>query len=292
MSWAAEGRRATSNLAGRLGLGLLGLLVALPIAFSLLYALLYSLGLAGLLRGGFTLAHWTRVLTSGEIWASFGLSLYVALVAVALTTALALALALALGEAVTRGPLAFALYLPLTLPGTVAAFLAFQVLSGGGLLARGLRTAGLLAPQDTLVPLVQDPLAVGIIAAHVGLAVPFFTLLFRELAASERLAELTTLATALGASRWQCLSRVAVPILLRRAASNLVLYFIVVLGSFEIPLLLGQSAPQMLSVLTLRKFALYDLSQKPQGYTVALLYSAFVLLLLAGIARRRRADAS
>ena len=61
------------------------------------------------------------------------------------------------------------------------------------------------------------------------------------------------------------------------------------LGSFEIPLLLGPQSPQMISVLARRKFGLFDLEQKPQAFIIALLYTGLVVALLLVFLRRRPA---
>jgi putative spermidine/putrescine transport system permease protein len=269
---------------GAAGLLLFLALAILPIGLSLVYAALYSVGLTGLLGRGLTWEHWRAVLGSRELWASLGLSAGVALAVVSATTAAALTLALSLRERVERGPVSYLLHLPLALPGAVAAFLVFQMLTGGGLVPRALVRLGLSAP----VSLVQDRWALGIVFAHVGLAVPFFTLLFADLYRSERIGELAALARSLGADTGQCLRRVEIPLLLRAAAANLALLFIVILGSYEIPLLLGRQAPQMLSVLTLRKYALFDISQKPQAFVVALVYTALVLALIGVLFRGER----
>ena len=58
------------------------------------------------------------------------------------------------------------------------------------------------------------------------------------------------------------------------------MYFIFLLGSYEIPLLLGVQAPQMLSVLTVRKLRDFDLHTQPEAYALAVLYSGFVLTWL------------
>jgi putative spermidine/putrescine transport system permease protein len=270
---------------GAAGLLLFLALAILPIGLSLVYAALYSLGLTGLLGRGLTWSHWQAVLGSRELWASLGLSTGVSLAVVAVTTAAALFLALSLRERVERGPVSYLLYLPLALPGAVAAFLVFQMLTGGGLVPRVLLRLGLL-PES--VSLVQDRWALGIVLTHAGLAVPFFTLLFADLYRSERIGELAALARSLGADTGQCLRRVEIPLLLRAASANLALLFIVVLGSYEIPLLLGRQAPQMLSVLTLRKYALFDISQKPQAFVVALVYTALVLVLISALFRGDR----
>jgi putative spermidine/putrescine transport system permease protein len=206
----------------------------------------------------------------------------------ALAAAGGLALALALRGHIARGPVSAALYLPLALPGTVAAFFMFQMLTGGGWMARALFALGLLSSPERFVSPVNDPWAAGIVLAHALLAVPFFILLFDGLYRGERIAELSALAVSLGASRRQCLTRVEIPLLLRAAAPNLALLFVAVLGSYEIPLLLGRQAPLMISVLTLRKYALFDIGQKPEAFALALLYTALVLALIAVAFRRGR----
>ena len=271
----------------RVGLGLFFLLTVVPVTVSLSYAALYGFGVVGLLSHGFTLEHWHLVLTSDEAWASARLSLYVATAVVLLTSAIALPLALALRRHLESGPLAYFLTLPLAIPGTVAAVLALQLLSGAGLLSRLAFRLHLTSGISDFPSLVHDPLAFGVIATHVALAVPFFTFLFVELFASERVGELLELAASLGARRAQGLLRVTLPVLLLAARPSLALLFVLVLGSFEIPLLLGRQSPQMLSVLTYRKYALFDITQKPEAYILALGYTALVLGLIALVFRGR-----
>ncbi len=135
--------------------------------------------------------------------------------------------------------------------------------------------------------LVNHAGGIGILVAHIGLAVPFFVLLFHEIYRSEHVDGLSALARTLGASNAQVLYRVKMPILLQRATTNITLLFIAVLGSYEIPLLLGRQAPQMISVLTMRKYEMFDISQKPEAFIVALLYTGFVLTLLVLVFRKR-----
>lgn len=271
----------------RLGLGLFFLLTVSPVAVSLLYAALYGVGAVGLLSRGVTLEHWRRALTSHEVWASVGLSLYVAAAVVTLTTLLALPFALALRTRLQSGLLPYVLSLPLAIPGTVAAVLALQILGGAGLLSRLSFRLGLTSGVDGFPSLVRDAALVGVVAVHTALAVPFFVFLFVELHASERIPALRALAASLGASRVQTLAHVTLPVLLRAAVPGLTLLFVVVLGSFEVPWLLGRQTPQMLSVLTYRKYSLFDIAQKPEAYILALGYAAVVLVLVAIVFRGR-----
>jgi putative spermidine/putrescine transport system permease protein len=286
-------RSSRSSLAGgRLeaaGFALYLAIAVLPIAGSLVYGFLYTVGLAGLLARGFTLESWAKVLASGELWTSWGLSLYVAGAVAALSTAAGLALALAFRRALDRGPLAYAIYLPLALPGTVAGFLAFELLSPAGLFSRLAFRLGLTDGIAGFPALTNDRWALGIVATHAALATPFFALLFAELYRSERIADFAALSRSLGASGRQTLARVVVPILLSRAATNVLLLFVVVLGSYEIPLLLGRQSPQMLSVLTFRKYQRFDLLDKPQAFVHSILYTLVALAIVTlALGRRGR----
>lgn len=271
----------------RAGLGLLFLLTVAPVATSLLYATLYGFGFVGLLSRGPTLEHLRRTAASAEVWTSVALSVYVAALVVGLTTAIALPLALSLGQRLDREWLRYLVALPLALPGTVAALLVLQLLAGAGLVSRLAYRLGATSGIDAFPSLVRDAGLVGVIVAHVGLAVPFFTLLLAELHGSERIDALSDLAATLGANRFQRLRFVTVPVLLRGARPSLALLFVLALGSFEIPWLLGRQSPQMLSVLTYRKHGLFDITQKPEAYLLALGYTLLVFAMLVAAFRGR-----
>jgi putative spermidine/putrescine transport system permease protein len=262
---------------------------AVPAVAALLYAALYSIGAVGLLSSGVTLRPWARVLASAELWSSFRLSVTVAAGAVVLAAAVGLLLALALRGRL-EGALGVLLHLPLTVPAVVAGFLTFQLLSAGGLVQRLAARLGLVSDAARFPALVQEPGGLGIALAHGFLAFPFFALLFSALLRSERIADYEELAASLGAGRRQILLRVTLPILLRGALPALLLTFIVILGSYDIPLLLGVQSPQMLSVLVMRKSGLYDLAERPEAFCIAVVYSLVVLVLLWRVIPVERGD--
>ncbi len=274
------------------GAAFFALVVLAPLVFSLGYALLYSLGLVGLLADGLTARYWMRLFGGGELWASFAWSLYLAAAATGLTLVFGLALALGLRRRVERGVVGALLHVPLAFPATAAALVVFLALSPFGTVARMARALGVVGPGEGLPNMVHDAVGTGILVAHVGLAVPFFVLLFVEIFRQERVAELAAAAQSLGARPRQVLWRVTLPVLLRKAAPSVLLLFVAVLGSYEIPLLLDRQSPQMLSVLAMRKFALFDVTQKPEAFVVALSYTALVLVGLALLFRTGRMDAS
>lgn len=273
---------------GTLGLLLYVLLALCPIVAAVGYAAAYSIGLTGLLSSGFTLEAWRNALGSPETWSSLALSAGIATVVAGLSALAGIVLALGLGERLDSGPLSYAVYVPLTLPFTVAALIAFQWFTKSGLLSRLLWRLGLLSSLEDATALVNDPWGMGILATHLFIAAPFLALVFGRLARQERLADLRRLSATLGASRWQVLWRVSVPLLLWRGASNIALVFVVVLGSYEVPLLLGRQTPQMLSVLIMRKYGRFDVSDKPEAFAISVLYTVSVILFLAFVFGRRR----
>lgn len=271
-----------------MGLALFIAITVLPITFGALYALLYSFGLAGIVGSGFTLSYWNQILSSLEILSSFSYSAGLASASLLLAVGLALLMILTLKSSLQRGGLSYVIYLPLAIPAVVAAFFVFQLLSKTGVLARVAFASHWIDSIDQFPDLVNDTYGIGIIFAHVMLATPFFMILFGNLRESENLEALENLSMTLGANALQTARRVTIPILLKRAFPTMVLYFIFVLGSYEIPLLLGRQSPQMISVLVLRKLRRFDLLDIPEAYLIALLYLFVVGALIIILFRHKK----
>lgn len=263
-------------------------LAALPLLAGWGYASAYSLGLTGWLSQGFTLEHWVAVLSDHAFWLSVGFSAWVALASIALATLLALLASIAWRSDFQRGWLSYAVYLPLTAPAIVAGFFFFQILNKGGLLSRVSYQLGCTDSLWAFPDWVNDPLGVGIIAAHAWMATPFFVLLFVNLFESEQLAALGQAARTLGAGGRQTALRILAPVLLRRAFPTLLLYAIFVMGAYDIPLLLGAQSPQMISVLAIRKLQRFDLMEAPQAYAVSVFFVLTVVLFLAMVQNRKK----
>jgi putative spermidine/putrescine transport system permease protein len=266
MLWRNERPGSGVRGPGSIALFFYFLFTLVPILLSFGYATLYSFGLVGILNTSFTLSNWTNTLASREVILAFLFSFYVALVSMFITITIALVLTSIFRQEVNR---ASVIYLPLGIPAIVAAFYTFQLLSKAGLFS-----------------LIHDAFGVAIIATHVLMAVPFFTILFTNLNASENLDELRNLARTLGGTVRQVEFKVAIPILLRKAFPTIVLYFIFVLGSYEIPLILGRQYPQMVSVLMIRKLQRFNLLDIPTAYAMAVLYliitATMIVLLFRG----------
>lgn len=250
-----------------------------PLVAGLAWAMLYSVGSVGGLSTGFTLENWQKTLENGEFWASLGLSLAVAAVVIAISTSLAMAGLLFLKDLLFEKKARFWLHLPLAVPPMIAAFLGFQWLANSGMLTRILMKIGLLKTLGSAPELVNDAWHLGVVAMLIFGTAPFFLLLFSTFFQSENLENLSQLARTLGATERQIARRVVAPIVLKRAFPNLVLSFIVVFGSFEVPLLLGRQSPQMISVFIAQKFKKFNLLDLPQAYVAAVVYAVVVFAL-------------
>lgn len=259
---------------------LLFLLAVMPLIIGLGYAILYSFGIIGSLNNGFTFSNWKHLFDSNEVLISFLYSGILSFVSITICILIALAAALKFNSFFIKGILSYIIYFPLAFPSVVAAFFFFEVLSGAGLLSRIFYQAGLIQSNDQFPGLINDKWGIGIIITQIFLSCPIFILLYTTLIRSERLNEFRDLASSLGASSGQFTFRIAIPVLLRKSLPTIFLYFIFKLGAYEIPLLLGRSRPQTISVLTISKLQRFNLLDIPMGYAIAILYSIVVLVLL------------
>lgn len=258
------------------GLILFVLIGVVPFLAAFTYALLYSLGMIGVLNDGFTLRFWKDVLASGEFVRSFFYSAAVAVVALLFSVGGALWATLKFKENLDKKFLSFVMYLPLAIPGVVTAFFTKQIFSQGGFFARISYQLGWISKPSGFPDLVNDALSVGIILTFVTIVMPFFVLLFLNVYKNERLDELSNLANALGANAKQITRRIFLPILLKKTWVLIALYFVFLLGAYEVPLILGRESPQMLSVLIIRETKQFDLSKISEGYVVAVMYTIVV----------------
>jgi putative spermidine/putrescine transport system permease protein len=244
----------------------------LPLALSVGYSFLYSLGAAGLLSEGITMQYWLE-LFQGEFLRSILYSLWIALVSASASLLLALACLFMLRERLSNPRVYRLLFLPLTIPPIVVGFVTLQLYSGSGIFSRAAFQSGLIEGSQQFPALVQDPFGIGIVLAHLFIVFPFFLLVLLNLYRHERLEEIERVASSLGADTTTIRLKLQFPILLRGVGPLLILYIIFFMGAYEIPLLLGQSSPQMISVLILEKLQRFNLDNIPVAYAMAVWYA-------------------
>lgn len=267
-------------MARKLIIALFVILILLPLGLSIGYSFLYSIGGVGLLSSGFTLQHWAD-LFRGEFLQSMLYSLWIALASAGIALLLALTFLFTLRRHFNSAGMYRLLFLPLTIPPIVVAFVILQLYSGSGIFSRLLFQAGLIDGSQQFPLLVQDPYGIGILLAHVFIAFPFFLLVLLNLYQHEKLDEIERVASSLGADSNTIRFRLQLPILMKGLFPLLILYVIFFMGAYEIPLLLGQSSPQMISVLILEKLQRFNLGDIPVAYSMAVWYAIICIVTIS-----------
>ncbi len=264
------------------------LFAVLPLVLSIGYALLYSFGLTGVLNTGFTTLHYQKLFSDKQSIYSFLYSAGIALATVSIAVIIAMRLALRHYAYFRKGILSYLVYLPLAFPAMVSAFFFFQFLSKAGILSRIFYQLNITSSISAFPDLINDKWGIGIMIAHLFICCPFFILLFVSRIETENINGYLTLASSLGCSKKQASMRIAIPILLQKTFANIALYFIFIFGSYEIPILLGRSNPEMVSVMAVRKLQKFNLLDIPQGYAIAVIYTILVLIILVMLLRKRK----
>ena len=242
----------------------------------------------GVVNEGFTLEFWREVFTSSTLGTSFLYSGIISAIGVFLSVSLALWVVLKFKESFSNKYLSFIIYMPLAVPGIVSAFFTYQLFAQSGLFARISYQLNWIDTAQQFPDLVNDNWGVGIIITFISLLTPFFILLYLNIYKDERIEELSQLSRALGANKKQIALKVSLPIMLKKSWVLIVLYFIFLLGAYEVPLILGQESPQMLSVLILRELKQFDLSKISEGYVMAVVYTVVIMAATIFIFSRKK----
>lgn len=268
---------SVEKIAGR---SLFLLFTAIPLMAGLIYALLYSFGLTGILAEGFTLEHWVGILTDHRFYLSLSFSLYIAVVSVFISSLFSLNLTLKYRQMWNSKNWEWGLYIPLAYPAIVAAFIGFQLMSSSGFLSRIAFQLGLIDQPQEFPGLIQDPWGIGIITMHTLMAIPFLTLFWLSIFKKDDLEKYGQLSRTLGATTRQIRNRVFIPVLLKRGKALLILYSIFIAGAYEAPLLMGTQRPQMITIYITNKINRFDLGDRPQAYVALLIVIMIISIIL------------
>lgn len=143
---------ARPSLSEWLGRFLLGIGIAVPLAWVIGYSLLYSLGGIGLLSDGWTLRYWQRAISTGGLKESLVYSPLIAAVVTLIALTVSMVFVLVRPEARHSLMVLPLLCIPLGTPACVMAVMTYQVLSPGGLISRFAFHFGWLASPSQFPP--------------------------------------------------------------------------------------------------------------------------------------------
>lgn len=261
-----------------------GLLFAGGLALAVAQSLGFMLPIAA---EGPWYASYTRLLEPHYL-ESFAFSVYVGFVSASVSVALGTILAYGLWKLPHSLQRAATVYkVPLILPHIAVAFMVLVFWTKSGFFASVAHHLGFIdAPQD-FPSVVYGGTGLGIIMAYVYKETPFVILL--AWAALRRFDPgLVSTAAMLGASRARIFLRVVLPHLMPVVHTTFIILFLYSFGAFEVPFLIGESSPAMLSIEAYNLYFQRDLSNRPAAMAILVLMFAFSALFIVLYARLTR----
>lgn len=189
-----------------------------------------------------------RLLDQRWFWDSLAFSLYVAAVSALASTALGGLVAYFIWKLprAVRG-LAVVYKIPLILPHISVAFIVLTLWTQSGFIASVGHSLGLVDAPADFPPVLYSGWGVGLILAYVYKGAAFAILM--AYAVLQRLdPRLTATAAMLGAGRVTVFTRVVLPHLGPVLHTTFIILFLYSFGAFDIPFLLSESYPGMLSI--------------------------------------------
>ncbi len=223
--------------------------------------------------------------------ASFFFTLYVALASASLSTALGAFMAYLVWGLPGGFRAAATIYkIPLILPHIAVAFIILILFSQSGFLASVGHALGLVETPADFPALLYSGSGLGLIAAYAYKGLGFVILLaYAVLSRLDR--RLIAAARMLGAGPFIVFTRIALPHMAQALGASFIILFLYAFGGFDIPYLLSESNPGMLSILTYNLYFNRDLANRPEAMaalTIMLLFSAVFVALYARIASRMK----
>ncbi|GFH37781.1 ABC transporter permease subunit [Streptomyces pacificus] len=260
-----------------------GLLLAAPalavVGFAAAALLLAARGsLADGLGRGWSLSAYADLLRDPALTGSLPLSLEIAALSTAVSAAAALAVVGAVsGSRRARAALDAAARATLAVPHLLAAAAFGLLLSGAGLLSRLARAAGWTDGAADFPALVGGPGHTAVLLTYVWKEAPFVTIMLLA-AYTPAVRDLETAARTLGAGRLRRLRHVTLPLLAPALTEACLLVFAFTFAAYEIPALLGATAPRALPVEAVGLYRSVELGDRPGALALAVVIGLVIAL--------------
>lgn len=252
-------------------------------------AVAQSLGYAPFIgRTALSLAAYQQLFTSAEFYLSLAHTLWLSLASTGLATVLAVACALVLQQPMhgQRAAL-FIFQLNLPIPHLVGALGILFLIAPTGWLARWADALGWIQSPADFPILVYDPLGWGIVLEYVWKGAPFIgTVALAALRGVE--ADYGPAAQTLGATDWQRLRHITLPLIAPSVLAASVLVFAYTFGAYEVPFLLGQRYPSALPVLAYRRYVDTNLAARAEAMALSIVIALICTGLIVMYARLTR----
>lgn len=239
-----------------------------------------------------TLDYFSLVLSRPDFLSSLAFSLRCSLAAssIALVCGIVLAAAITYARAGRISQLV-SLQIPIMTMHALVALAMVFVFSGSGLASRLLYFLGLVSSPTGVPSIVGAPSGWGIVAVYAWKEVPYVA--FATVTIMAHVSEsLGQAASTCGASPVRSFFNVMLPLCLPAALRAFLVVFVFSLGSYEVPFLLGPTAPKAMPVLAYNEFTNPDLVNRCYAMALngvtTLVCSIAALVYFALLARQRK----
>jgi putative spermidine/putrescine transport system permease protein len=227
-----------------------------------------------------SLKAYVEVINNDAFTESFFLTFWISTVSTILAITFAIFSSMAIrktrfGKSLT----AFIYQIPIPMPYIVVAVGAMMLLSQSGLISRFAYMIGLIKEISDFPVLVYDRFGIGIIFVFLWKQIPYIGIIVLSILQSVA-TDYEEVAFSLGANKIQSFFHVLLPLILPGIVPASIVCFSFSFGTYEVPFLLGQSSPRMLSVLSYQLYENLDMSSRPQAMAISIFIAVFVMIFV------------
>ena len=231
-----------------------------------------------------SLRYYVQLLQNARFMSSLWYTFYIAFVSAALSVAFGTLIAFAVDKSRSGDKLSYTLYkVPIIIPHLVVVILVIQIFFQTGIISRVLFALGLISGASDFPLLIYDRGGVGIMLTYLYKQVPFVTLtVFTVLRNLNK--KYVQVAQNLGASSFQTVWRVTLPLLAPSLLSAFLITFAFAFGAFEVPFLLRSPARLTLPILAYFDYRSPVLAHMPAAMatsvTISIISLSFIVVYM------------
>ena len=174
--------------------------------------------------------------------------------------------------------------IPLILPHISVAFVVLVFWSPSGILASLMHSLGLIQSMSAFPNVLYSGWGLGMILAYALKGTPFAMLLVLALLVRFDIRQIQT-AAMLGASAPRIFFRIVLPHLAPAVHTGFIILFLYSFGAFDIPYLLSESRPGMLSIHVYNLYFKHDLARRPEAMAILVIMFGFVVLFIVAYSK-------
>ncbi|MDX2452928.1 ABC transporter permease [Desulfosarcina sp.] len=229
---------------------------------------------------GGALDAYARLLVDRSFYASFLFSLGVAAASAFFAVAAGTTLAYRTWQLPGRLATAALVYkIPLILPHIAVAFVVLVFWSQSGILSSVAYSLGLIQSMNEFPNVLFSGWGIGMVLAYTLKGTPFAMILTMALLVRFDIRQIQT-ASMLGASGLRIFFSIVLPRLAPAMHTGFIILFLYSFGAFDIPFILSESRPGMLSIHVYNLYFKHDLARRPEAMAILTIMFGFAVLFI------------